>query len=74
MALSESTGQRLTVRPVDRVHAADSVRHVDQLSETARERFYDCVDSNSAVTTLEATDFEPGEVIVFTDYYRVEGV
>lgn len=72
MALSESTHRRLTVRPVDRVHAADSVRHIDQLSEPARQRFYECVDANSAPVTLEATDLEPGEVIVYTDYYRVD--
>ena len=55
---------------VESVAANTSVRHVDQLDTGTLDAFYDAVTQGRPVTAADV-DLEPGEVIVFTDYYRV---
>ncbi|MDS0475191.1 hypothetical protein [Natrinema sp. 1APR25-10V2] len=71
MSTSNTAMPRLRVREVETVGAADAVTHVDELSEETLQRFYEVVESGP-VTGLEDASLEPGEVIVFTEYYRVE--
>ncbi|MFC4248171.1 hypothetical protein ACFOZ7_14755 [Natribaculum luteum] len=42
------------------------------MSESALERFHDLLESGSPSTLVDDAEFVDGEVIVFTDYYRVE--
>lgn len=83
MESSDRIRRPLAVRRVDSAETAPRVRHVDQLSDEALERFVAAVDRAppQPITRLGAvtdggavTDdaFLDGEVIVFTDYYRVE--
>lgn len=72
MSSTDTVRGTVTLRRTDSVHAASRVRHVDQLDEQARERFYELVDSGSPSAGVDGTSFVDGEIIVFTDYYRVE--
>ena len=55
---------------VESVAAETTVRHVDQLDTGTLDAFYDAVTQGRPVTEADV-DLEPGEVIVFMDYYRV---
>lgn len=46
-----------------------SVRHFDQLSERAQEALVSALDGCDP--GVPATEFEPGEVVVHTEYVRV---
>ncbi len=72
MSTSDTVRRTLSLRRTDSVHAAARVRHVDELSESALERFYALLESGSPSTAVDDAEFVDGEVIVFTDYYRVE--
>jgi hypothetical protein len=71
MAASELRRRSLTLERIESVPASATVRHVDQLDSETFEAFYDAVTGDHCVSA-GATDLEPGEVIVFTEYYRVE--
>ena len=71
MSISATDSRPLSVRRTDSVASSPRVRHVDELTESARERFYELVTSGTQTTTSDPTEFVDGEVIVFTDYYRV---
>ncbi|WP_226480506.1 hypothetical protein [Natrinema amylolyticum] len=58
---------------VESVAANATIRHVDQLDTKTLAAVYRAVSEDRPVSTAE-TDLEPGEIIVFTDYYRVERV
>ncbi len=82
MNMATSELQRRSVRPesvavqLERVPSAPAdatVRHVDQLDTETLDAVYRAVADDRPVPAAE-TDLEPGEVIVFTDYYRVERV
>ncbi|WIV68638.1 hypothetical protein [Natrialbaceae archaeon AArc-T1-2] len=72
MSSIDTASRTLTIRRTDSVPAAARVRHVDQLEESAREQFYDLVASDSPSAAVDGTSFVDGEVIVFTDYYRID--
>ncbi|MFP8953932.1 hypothetical protein ACLI4Z_13335 [Natrialbaceae archaeon A-arb3/5] len=61
-----------TVHRIDSVEASASVRHVDQLDTDSLQAFLQCLDGDRA-TLADETEFEEGDVIVYTDYYRVGG-
>ncbi|WP_254765748.1 hypothetical protein [Salinilacihabitans rarus] len=71
MSTSDTVRRTLRLRRVDSAAAAARVRHVDELSEEALARFVELIESGSTAAVDEAT-FADGEVIVFTDYYRVD--
>ncbi|AFO57697.1 MULTISPECIES: hypothetical protein [Natrinema] len=58
---------------VESVAASATVRHVDQLDTETLAAVYRAVSNDRPVSTA-ATDLEPGEILVFTDYYRVARV
>jgi hypothetical protein len=69
MATSTNTGRPRTLRRIDSVDAATTVRHVDQLDERTLEAFYGTLHGARTGATL---DLEPGTVVVATGYYRVD--
>lgn len=71
MATTTSTGRTLTLRRVDSVAADATVRHIDQLDETALELFYAALEGARPLPAT-GTDLEPGTVVVATEYYRIE--
>ncbi|GAB3019879.1 hypothetical protein GCM10025298_04110 [Natronobiforma cellulositropha] len=64
-------GRTVTLRRTETVRSPPRVRHVDELSEDALARFYDLVTSGGGSAVTDLTGFVDGEIIVFTDYYRV---
>jgi len=68
MALSEIQQSGCSIRRIDSIGAGDSVRHIDELSEDELAAFLDGIDGTVASTA----PLDDGDVIVFTDYYRVE--
>ena len=74
LSSSELLRRPLTLERVASVPADASVRHVDQLDAETLETFYDAVEGDRATLETDAEtdhDLETGEIIVFTDYYRV---
>ena len=63
----------LHLERVETVAAAETVRHVDQLETETLDAFYATLTGTQSISVAE-TNLEPGEIIVFTDYYRVESV
>ncbi|WP_247002467.1 hypothetical protein [Halosolutus gelatinilyticus] len=61
----------LQLRRVSAVEVEAAVRHVDQLDEETLTAVYDAVENDRSISTVGA-ELESGEIIVFTDYYRVE--
>ncbi|MHC3439243.1 hypothetical protein ACYJ1Y_14410 [Natrialbaceae archaeon A-gly3] len=72
MSTIDTAHRTLTLRRTDSVGAAPRVRHVDQLSESERQRFYESVESGSPSAADAGRGFVDGEVIVFTDYFQVD--
>ncbi|WP_439027305.1 hypothetical protein [Haloarchaeobius sp. DT45] len=74
MAVSDIVEGSLRLTAVESVPADATVRHVDQLSEDAFDQMIQLVDDDGPGTLqgLPAADFADGEIIVFTDYLRVE--
>lgn len=70
MALSEVRRPAFSLRPVESVSVTDDVYHVDQLSEADFEALVAPSDDDGvAFDGLDA-----GDIVVFTEYYRVEAV
>ncbi|MFD1563421.1 hypothetical protein ACFR99_07660 [Haloarchaeobius amylolyticus] len=63
----------LRLERVESVTPDATVRHVDQLDSDALEAVYEAISADRPVPAA-GTGLEPGEVIVFTDYFRVERV
>ena len=72
MATGEFIHRSLAIQRIDEVDATVSVRHLDELAEPVLERFIDAVESGSAIGEEGDSPFEPGDVVVYTDYYRIE--
>ncbi|WP_160047299.1 hypothetical protein [Natrialba sp. INN-245] len=60
-----------TLRRVETIESGATVRHVDQLETAALEEVREIL-AGERSTVPQASALEEGEVIVFTDYYRVE--
>jgi len=60
-----------TVEPASTDEAWDRVRHVDELSGPALEQFLTLLDGGTTIDTDRDGDLAPGDVIVFTEYYRI---
>ncbi|WP_049922878.1 hypothetical protein [Halopiger djelfimassiliensis] len=73
LSANEGLRQPLTLRRVESVEPTASVRHVDQLETDTLEEFYAVVEAERSVLS-PGTDLEAGDVIVFTEYYRVDRV
>ncbi|QLK27493.1 hypothetical protein HYG81_07805 [Natrinema zhouii] len=70
-AATDLRGHAVTLERVESVPADAPVRHVDQLEGETLTAFYEAVTDDRSVPAAEV-DLEAGEIIVFTDYYRVE--
>ena len=70
MSSSELFRRPLVLERVDSVAADANVRHVDQLDAETLELFYDALETDRSMRA-ENADLEVGEIIVFTEYYRV---
>ncbi|WP_265108741.1 hypothetical protein [Halosolutus halophilus] len=75
MATSELSGpgRTLQLRPVATADADATVRHVDQLDEETLAAVWNAIETDRSLPAA-GTDLERGEVVVFTDYYRVDRV
>jgi hypothetical protein len=71
MATTRTTNRPRTLRRIESIDAAATVRHVDQLDERTLDAFYGALNGISSGASL---DIEPGTVVVASGYYRVEGV
>ena len=71
MSTTDAAPRTLTLSRADSPSSASRVRHVDELSDEASERFYACLESGTPARDVDGRTFLDGEVIVFTDYYRV---
>ena len=75
MSRSVRSGTGGDVRPVvveceaADVEPADRVHHVDQLSARDRRAFLDAVEGSDRA--VDVRDLDVGDVVRFTDYYRV---
>lgn len=69
MALSEAHDSGIRLRRVEGISPNDSVTHVDQLQEEELEALLAGADGGPV---LGPTSLEVGDVIAFTDFYRVE--
>jgi hypothetical protein len=70
-ATSEPQRRSVTLERVESVPTDATVRHVDQLDSETLAAFYEAVSTRRPVSA-SGTDLEAGEVIVFTEYYRVQ--
>jgi len=70
MAIGDTTGSGLTVEPVEEPPADASVRHFDELSHRAQRRFLRLVEQGTVPREGDGA-LSPGQVVVFTEYYRV---
>jgi len=68
MALSETQRSGHTIRRAEEIRGSDTVRHVDELSEAELSALLAGTDGGVSGTA----PLEPGEIIVFTDYFRVQ--
>ncbi|MEY7850681.1 hypothetical protein AB7C87_15945 [Natrarchaeobius sp. A-rgal3] len=68
---SEFPGRPSTLRRVETVESGATVRHVDQLESAALEEFLEMLAGDRSTIPPES-ELEEGEIVVFTDYYRVE--
>jgi len=68
MALSEVQRSGWSVRRVESIGGEDTVRHVDELSDEELSAFLAGINGASIGTA----PLDDGDVIVFTDYFRVE--
>jgi len=64
----------LQLRRVESVNPGERVRHVDQLTERELELFEALVGDDEPVRVDGDTPLSDGEIITFTDFYRVERV
>ncbi|WP_435346236.1 hypothetical protein [Haloarchaeobius sp. HRN-SO-5] len=74
MSVSGVTGRQVRLRRVESVASDATLRHVDQLTDAAYDQVIRLVDDDVAATALPLapeSDLEDGEIIVYTDYFRV---
>jgi hypothetical protein len=66
-------GSRVTVTRIESIPSSLDVRHIDELSEGARDCFYQIVTDGMpvAVESDVETELSQCDVVKFTDYYRV---
>ena len=72
MSTNDTATRTLTVRQTESVSSASRIRHVDELSEDALQRLVELVQSGGTAAQSGSMPFVDGEVIVFTEYYRIE--
>ena len=71
MATSELRGSSLKLTQIESVSADATVHHVDQLESEALDTFYAAAEGNRPITAA-ALGLDAGDVIVGTEYYRVD--
>ena len=72
---SDAPVEHLRVRQTESVSPDARVRHVDELSEKAQQRFYTMIGEGATGARLDdhtAQEFADGDVVVFTGYYELD--
>jgi hypothetical protein len=72
MAVSDTTSDSLRLRRIDTVPADANVKHVDQLDDSVYHTVAGAANGNAHELDASATELTAGDVVVFTDYLRVE--
>lgn len=72
MAVSDTTSGALRLRRTDTVPADATVKHVDQLRESTYRRIARATDGSVVELDAASTQLSAGDIVVFTDYLRVE--
>jgi len=72
MAVSDTTSDSLRLRRTDSVPADGDVLHVDQLRDRAYRAVRRAANGNAHELEASSTRLSAGDVVVFTDYLRVE--
>lgn len=72
MAVSDTTSDGLRLRRTDSVPADADVKHVDQLDDRVYRTVRRAANGSAHELDASATRLSPGDVVVFTDYLRVE--
>ena len=70
MASGELLQRQVRLERVESVPTGATVRHVDQLDAATLAAFYESLEENRSLSASDV-DLEAGEIIVFTEYYRV---
>jgi len=70
MAVGDTAQSGLAVGTVEEVPADAHVRHFDELSHREQRRFLRLVEEGSVPREGDGA-LSPGDVVVFTEYYRV---
>jgi hypothetical protein len=72
MAVSDTTCGSLQLRRVDTVPADATVKHVDQLETSTYRTVARAANGTAVELDASSTVLSPGDIVVFTDYLRVE--
>ena len=72
MAVSDTTSGSLQVRRTDSIPADATVKHVDQLQASTHSALARAADGAAVELDAASTVLSAGDVVVFTDYLRVE--
>lgn len=72
MAVSDTTSGALRLRRTDTVPADATVKHVDQLRDRTYRRIDRATDGSVVEVDAASTRLSAGDIVVFTDYLRVE--
>jgi len=72
MSISDTTSGGLRLRRTEAVPADATAVHVDQLAERTYQRIVRATDGEAVEVEASTTRLSAGDVVVFTDYLRVE--
>ena len=72
MAVSDTTSGALRLRRTESVPADATVKHVDQLSARFYRQIERAADGSAVEIDAASTRLSAGDIVVFTDYLRVE--
>lgn len=73
MAVIDQRSRHCSLEAVERVPEHARVRHVDELDERSQAQLFALVDGDAHAGRIPpGTSFEDGEIIVYTDYYRID--
>ncbi|MFC6953884.1 hypothetical protein [Halorubellus litoreus] len=72
MAVSDTTSGALRLRRTESVPVDATVKHVDQLRDRTYRQIARATDGSVVEIDAASTRLSAGDVVVFTDYLRVE--
>lgn len=72
MAVIETKSDILRLRPTDHVPHDATAHHVDQLTDHTYRHVRHAANDTPHELDATTTRLSPGDIVVYTDYYRVE--